>query len=214
MLRLGDRVKPHFSMNSDIRIGFVGDSFVLGTGDEKSLGWVGRVCADACRQGYNVTGYNLGIRRDTSRDILQRWRDECDRRLPQNSDARVVFSFGTNDTAIEAGKPRVSASESRENTVEILTAAKQRYPTLFISPPPAIDRAQNQRIFELTRDISQLCSRLEIPYIDVHSVLLADRNYHCEVAETDGSHPRRRGYRKLAKLILTSPVWWFNCLEK
>ena len=32
-------------MTKDLRICFVGDSFVNGTGDETKLGWTGRLCA-------------------------------------------------------------------------------------------------------------------------------------------------------------------------
>jgi hypothetical protein len=52
-----------------MRICFVGDSLVNGTGDPVGLGWVGRACAAARRRGHEVTCYNLGIRRDTSADI-------------------------------------------------------------------------------------------------------------------------------------------------
>ena len=45
----------------DIRICFVGDSFVNGIGDETALGWVGRVCALAHTHGFPLTSYNLGI---------------------------------------------------------------------------------------------------------------------------------------------------------
>ena len=38
-------------MIHDLRICFVGDSFVAGTGDETALGWVGRVTATAWHRG-------------------------------------------------------------------------------------------------------------------------------------------------------------------
>lgn len=34
-------------MKDDIRIGFIGDSLVNGTGDAMALGWAGRLCATA-----------------------------------------------------------------------------------------------------------------------------------------------------------------------
>ena len=56
-----------------MRLCFIGDSLVNGTGDPTGLGWVGRVTASARRRGHDVTTYNLGIRRDTSADIAARW---------------------------------------------------------------------------------------------------------------------------------------------
>jgi lysophospholipase L1-like esterase len=65
----------------DIRICFVGDSYVQGTGDDECLGWAGRLCASARRAGHNITYYNLGVRRETSTDITRRWLAECEPRL-------------------------------------------------------------------------------------------------------------------------------------
>jgi len=78
----------------DIRICFIGDSFVNGTGDETSLGWAGRLCAQANKKENNLTYYNLGIRRNTSQDILKRIKNELPSRLPSSMDSRVVLSFG------------------------------------------------------------------------------------------------------------------------
>lgn len=64
----------------DIRICFLGESFVNGTGDSSHLGWTGPVCADLAQRGYAITYYNLGIRRETSRQLLTWWQPECDRR--------------------------------------------------------------------------------------------------------------------------------------
>lgn len=60
-------------MDQDVRICFVGDSFMQGTCDPDCLGWPGRVCRAAIQSGVGMTCYNLGVRRDTSADILRRW---------------------------------------------------------------------------------------------------------------------------------------------
>jgi len=86
----------------DIRICFVGDSFVNGTGDEKKLGWAGRLCAFLEAEELDITYYNLGVRRNTSGDIRDRWEYECAQRLSDDSENIVVFSFGVNDTVIES----------------------------------------------------------------------------------------------------------------
>ena len=72
-----------------LRICFVGDSLVNGTGDPACLGWTGRVCAAACDAGHDITYYNLGIRRATSADIHGYWRDEVTRRLPEGIAGRA-----------------------------------------------------------------------------------------------------------------------------
>ncbi|EAW38620.1 Lipolytic enzyme, G-D-S-L [Lyngbya sp. PCC 8106] len=90
-----------------MRICFVGDSFVNGVGDPSGLGWTGRVCVEAHQYKDEITVYNLGIRRETSADILKRWSGEVSCRLTSEYDSRVVFSFGVNDTTIEQGKTRV-----------------------------------------------------------------------------------------------------------
>jgi lysophospholipase L1-like esterase len=55
---------------------FIGDSFVNGTGDPDYLGWTGRVCQAGYQQGWKITAYNLGVRRETSAEIKQRWLHE------------------------------------------------------------------------------------------------------------------------------------------
>ena len=69
---------------TDIRICFIGDSSVNGTGDPLCLGWTGRVCATAIKLGYPSTHYNLGIRRETSADIAARWRKNVPSGCPQH----------------------------------------------------------------------------------------------------------------------------------
>ena len=61
-----------------MRICFVGDSMVNGTGDPAYLGWVGRVLQAERGLRSELTGYNLGIRRDRSDQIRLRWRAEVE----------------------------------------------------------------------------------------------------------------------------------------
>ncbi|MGK8554371.1 GDSL-type esterase/lipase family protein [Nocardia gipuzkoensis] len=97
-------------MSRDLWVCFVGDSFVAGVGDERCLGWAGRLGAAAHAEGVPLTAYNLGVRRQTSAEILDRWLIECSPRLPEGVDARVVLSFGVNDamceTAVHECRPR------------------------------------------------------------------------------------------------------------
>lgn len=196
----------------DIRIGFLGESFVNGTGDRTYLGWTGRVCQTLSQQGYPVTHYNLGIRRETSTELLQRWQSECDRRFPVDCDNRLVFCFGVNDTTLEGGKPRVELAQSMDNTRQILSCAKEKYSVFMISPAAIPDTKQNERIRQFTKQLLPLCDELEIPCLDVFTPLSRSQIWLQEAAVNDGYHPDAAGYTEFAQLVQTSVVWhrWFT----
>ena len=196
-------------MTQDIRICFIGDSLVNGTGDEAALGWAGRLSTMANASDRPVTYYNLGIRRNTSKDILLRWESECTLRLPDFCDGRIVLSCGVNDTVIENGKMRVNFAESCANVRAILHGAKQ-YTVLMVGPPPVIDDEQNERIESLSLAFAREAKALGVPYIDLFSLLCADETYKREVERNDGAHPRSEGYSKMARIIGSSPNWWFR----
>lgn len=191
----------------DIRICFVGDSFVNGAGDTEFLGWVGRVCTDAARKGHELTSYNLGIRRNTSRDILKRWQ-EIDARYQKRADNRIVLSFGVNDTVIENGKPRVNNQVALENIRQILSLVKE-VTCLVIGPPPIADSMQNQSIQRYSQMLETEANRLGIPFIELYSALVKDTDYLQEVSENDQAHPKSFGYEKMARIIINHPNWWF-----
>lgn len=196
-------------MTEDIRICFIGDSFVNGTGDEAALGWAGRLCAAASASGSPVTYYNLGIRRNTSKDILLRWEKECALRLPDTCDGRVVFSCGANDTVIENDKIRVTLDESVQNIKMILNGAI-KYTVIMVGPPPIDDDEQNERIKVTSEAYEYEAKSLGVPFIKLYSSLIIDDEYKREISENDGAHPKCKGYSKMADIILSSPGWWFN----
>ncbi len=196
--------------NKDTRICFIGDSFVNGTGDPEHLGWVGRVCALSQTNEMEITHYNLGIRGNTSVDIRKRWQNESTIRLPKYSRNLLVFSFGVNDTAFEAGTRRVSIPKSIESTGAILTQASKIFDVLMIGPPPIADVDQNKRIRELNEHFQSISAGLAIPYLSIYELLLEDALWLTEVASNDGAHPKSAGYTRLAKLVL---AWdhWLKC---
>lgn len=195
---------------SDHRICFVGDSFVQGTGDARCLGWPGRLTQHAMLNGYNVTHYNLGIRRDTSRDIAARWQQECTARLPSLFEQRLVFAFGVNDTAWVDGQLRLPTEVSIANFSAIIGAAAKQFPSIIIGPPPVPNTEQNQRVQNLDRRFEKIASALQVPYLSVFDALLADQHWISEAVASDGIHPGQYGYDKLAALVQAWPQWWFN----
>ncbi|MDQ3701873.1 MAG: GDSL-type esterase/lipase family protein [Chloroflexota bacterium] len=196
-----------------MRVCFVGDSFVNGTGDPDCLGWAGRVCAAARHAGRDVTYYNLGVRRETSADVAARWEQEVARRLPPDHpeyDPRVVFSFGVNDTTgttTEGGGTRIPPDRSLEDLRAILVPAQRRYPVLFVGPPPVASGAQNQRIAALSSDYAGVCAELGVPYLATFATLSASPTWMREVTAGDGSHPGAGGYAELANLVSAWEPW-------
>ncbi|MCW8932575.1 MAG: GDSL-type esterase/lipase family protein [Gammaproteobacteria bacterium] len=200
----------------DIRICFVGDSFVNGTGDETTLGWTGRVCAEAIDKGFSITTYNLGVRRNTSHDVLLRIKNEVSLRLSdeqsQSYDARVVISLGVNDTVIENGKRRLSEQESIDNLTQILKFMTAKFKVIIIGAPPVDDDEHNTRIQSLCEQIKLLAKAFDVPYIDLFNALVDDKEYKEEIINNDGAHPKANGYSKLASIISCSELWWFSNL--
>jgi lysophospholipase L1-like esterase len=194
----------------DIRICFVGDSFVNGTGDESYLGWAGRLCNAANTNDRSLTYYNLGIRRNTSSDILKRWEQECEQRLPDSSDARFVLSCGANDMVIVSGQPRVSIEESLNNITAILQKATAKYKTILVGPAPVGDGDLNIRLKSLSAAYQQTAASLGIPYIEVFSKLITNQQYLQESSSNDGYHPKSDGYAAIAHIIVNDDNWWFK----
>lgn len=193
-------------VSRDLRICFVGDSFVAGVGDQLCLGWAGRLAARSYADGQPLTSYNLGVRRQTSSDILARWQYECVQRLRGGTDQRVVLSFGVNDTTMEGGRPRLTPEESSANLAQILgQSAAQGWLALVVSPPPVDDDEHNARTALLDERFAIVCREASVPYVSVHQRLRESAVWTREVHIGDGAHPGAGGYDEITALI--APRW-------
>jgi acyl-CoA thioesterase-1 len=191
----------------DLRVCFVGDSFVAGVGDPGHLGWTGRLCADSERAGLPVTRYVLGVRRQTTAEVADRWEAECQVRLAGGEwEPRLVWSTGVNDTTEVDGAPRLTPHGSVAALAGVLAgAAAAGWPVLVIGPPVVADGAQNERIADLDGRFARTCAHHGVPYVPVVAALAADPTWRAEVAAGDGAHPGAAGYALLADLV--RPRW-------
>lgn len=192
---------------TNIRISFIGDSLIAGTGDSGFLGWPGRLAKAATARGHNVTCYNLGIRKDTSADISKRWRAEAEARAAAGADNRLIFQFGVNDTKDEGGKLIVEAEQASAQAREILSAAKNWLPTLMVGPPPIKDETRIPRIADLSARLNALCGELGISYFDSFAALSKTDAWLNAQRAGDGTHPIASGYEEWAKLIDAWDPW-------
>lgn len=196
-------------MTSDHRICFFGDSFVQGTSDSQCRGWVGRVCEAARARGFDVTAYNLGIRRDTSADVRERWEAEAAARFRVPCTSHVLFSFGANDMTLEDGALRVDFDRSVENLRTVVTAARRKHAVLVVGPAPVSEAAQDERVVRLCDRYAEAAARLDVPYLAIARALMADERWRADVAASDGCHPAGAGYDIVAARVKAWPAWWF-----
>jgi lysophospholipase L1-like esterase len=185
-----------------MRICFVGDSMTNGTGDHGHLGWVGRVLQDERKRHPELTGYNLGVRRDRSDQIRAHWKSEVERRLPPEYEGRVVMSCGVNDVAQER-----DPALTMKDVEAMLTEAKARWPIFMIGAVPMPDESIRARSRSLDQAYTPLCARLGVPFLSVFDALLETSVWLDEARAGDGAHPGAGGYSRMAGLILASAVW-------
>jgi lysophospholipase L1-like esterase len=185
-----------------MRICFVGDSVVNGTGDYAHLGWVGRVLQEERKRHPELTGYNLGVRRDRSDQIRAHWKSEVERRLPAEYEGRVVFSFGVNDAAQERD-PALTMADAEA----ILSEAKTRWPVFMIGAVPIPVEETLRRSRALDQAYALLCARIGVPFLSVFDELMTTPLWLDEARAGDGAHPGAGGYARMSGLILASPVW-------
>ncbi|MEM9632926.1 MAG: GDSL-type esterase/lipase family protein [Pseudomonadota bacterium] len=210
----------------DLRICFVGDSYINGSGDERCLGWIGRLCEKRFSRDFRLTFYDLGIRGATTDEIKERWQQECRPRFPEGADNRIVFQFGINDVAQVKGAGRqVEEEASVGNAVQIVSEAAQTYPVLWVGVPPAnvacspmhpsegleIDFSQETAI-SLNRRYSEAANSLGVSYLDIQSPLLSNRDYMNSLTRGDRMHCDGSGYAIIADLIDDWGAWsdWFG----
>ncbi|MEU1125313.1 GDSL-type esterase/lipase family protein [Streptomyces sp. NPDC005899] len=191
-------------MNADTRICFIGDSFVQGVGDPEYRGWVGRVLQETDGE---VTAFNLGIRRDTSEDVLRRWRQEVLPRTLPGGDNRLVVSFGSNDTVRENGSVRVGPDRCVRNLASILDDCRRdSVLPLVVGPPPVAGAGEDHltRATRLADAMAALCRSRHVPFIGTTAELAGDATWTREALAGDGAHPGGGGYRRLADIVLAS----------
>ena len=193
----------------DVRVCFIGDSFVAGLGDSAGLGWVGRIANESRRRGLPLTTYNLGVRRDTSLLICERLAREVAPRLAQAEIPRIVVSYGVNDTAFENGTTRVSRADSVA-ALRSINIASGPSELMFIGPPAVDEDAQNERISALCDALQDETRSLGIPYLGCFESTVADAVWRRQVREGDGFHPDAVGYEQLAAIIKTPLLEWLG----
>ena len=192
----------------DVGIVFVGASLVAGVGDPKGQGWVSRVVGRTHHSDLELTAYNLGVRGDTTADVLARWQAESAPRWRGRAEKRLVISVGGNDAATG-----VTLARHRLNLANILDdAASAGIGTFVVSPPPGDDEELNAKLDVLVEAQADVCSRRGVPFVDCFRPLLGHEQWQSDLAASRvPHHPGQAGYGLIAWLVLHNG--WYDWLQ-
>lgn len=178
---------------------YFGDSLTLGYGDPSGLGWPGRVSGALCTQGLDVTSYNLGVRKDASVLMQERWRSEAALRRMEGQDFKLVFSFGAADV-INA----VPADDTVAAAEAMLSEARAMGDVILVGPTPVLDESKREGIAALSARLEDVCRRLNVPFIPVAETMADSSVYMQALEDGDTVHPAPLGYATLAEHIFTT----------
>lgn len=191
---------------------FFGDSVTLGVNDAPAGGWVARLAGKAAESGLPVppdTFYNLGVRKNSSSMIRERWEGELKARTMEGVPSFLFFCFGTVDMAAPKGSSNLPIGESAANARDILLRAREYGHVVLISAPPVKDSEHNQRLESLCTAYASICAAIDVPFIDIFHPLMK-AGYVQDLA--DGVHPGPNGNDMIASLLMESPLLtdWFR----
>ncbi len=192
----------------DVGLVFVGASLVAGVGDPKGQGWVSRVVGRTHHPDLELTAYNLGVRGDTTADVLARWKQEAAPRWQGRTEKRLVVSVGGNDAATG-----VTLARHRLNLANILDdAASAGIGTFVVSPPPTDVDEINAKLDVLVDAQADVCSRRGVPFVDCFAPLLGHDQWQSDLASSrPAHHPGQAGYGLIAWLVLHNG--WYDWLQ-
>ncbi|GAA1137074.1 GDSL-type esterase/lipase family protein [Ornithinicoccus hortensis] len=191
----------------DIGLCFAGDGFVAGYGDPKALGWVSRVVGRTPLQEADLSAYNLGVRGDSSADVMHRWRTECPPRWKDRGERRLVVGVGSEDVAQE-----ITTARSRLNLANILDEATTTgISTFVVGPTPQLDAQVNAKLAQLSDAQADVCARRGVPFVDCFAPLREHDQWQSDLAAGDTVHPGQAGYGLIAWLVLHAG--WLRWLQ-
>lgn len=186
---------------------FFGDSLVGGVNDPEGLGWVGRLLVQARKKDCALTGYNLGVRKNSSAMVMQRWQAETAARILPGEECGLVFAMGTVDMVLGEKGPNVPMEQSLANLWSILDKARAGHPCLVVGPPAMADKALTQRLGDLVRGYERVCAEMGVPFLNVLPELESSELYQGDLAAGDGVHPGAAGYTHIFRLVEAWDAW-------
>lgn len=179
---------------------FFGDSLTLGYGDGGGLGLAGRLALHGPAKRAEDTWYNMGVRANTSRHLLYRWRGEAGRRVSDEAPVRIALCAGTADAA-----QGIPSSESTGHLDTLLTDMASMAEVLLIGPPPVLRDDLRKHLDALERQFPSVAARHGATFVSSTALLNSDDAFRQSLQRGDGVHPDAEGYARWAEHLATQP---------
>jgi lysophospholipase L1-like esterase len=205
---------------SRLRICILGDDLATPLGDAGGIGWMGQLSRSETSFGGRFELMSLGVPGQTSRDLAAHAKDELAARLPESVPSLVLFCFGVADmSATEQGGVRLPLPESMFWAETVLRDSLDRYPTLWVGPPPLRAKAawrdaeghvwylNHARLAALNDAYRMLAQQLHVPYLDLSHSLSHDKRWLRAIEKGNGVHPNWEGHAALANHIGRWSAW-------
>ncbi|MCM1285071.1 MAG: GDSL-type esterase/lipase family protein [Acetobacter sp.] len=142
--------------------------------------------------------YNRGISGDTSNRLLERFEENVLLLKPRN----LVIMIGTNDLSQKAEVGYVA-----DNIDKMISLSKKSNPDMnvvlqSVYPVVHTNKKKNEKITQLNSLIKSIADKYGILYLDIHSLLLDDKNGLNPKFTYDGLHPNVFGFDIVVKEII------------
>ena len=190
----------------DIRIVILGDAMVSAAGDERGMGWVGRVTAKTPALHPRIDIFALPAPGETTTMLAERWVPEVQRRFSTDTENRLVIALPNSDPA--AG---ISISRSRLNIANIVDEAKKSgIESFLVGPIPSRNPQLNPEIEALASGFEDVALRRNIPFVDCYRPLVEHLGFSEELNNSEHCLPGQTGHGLIAWLVLNRG--WYEWL--
>ncbi|MDO5721613.1 MAG: GDSL-type esterase/lipase family protein [Actinomycetaceae bacterium] len=188
-----------------VNICVVGDELVMGSGDPRGSGWVGRAVSHT-ELPFGSHVHVLGRVGESTQDLSDRWEEEVLPRLERNSDNRLLVGVGAADVYSD-----LSTARTRLNLANILDLAMRHDLAPMVVGPPPIHCSDLNHLRQISVAASEVCQRRQIPFIDTFTPLVRHDQWLDDLALSDGTLPGQAGYGLMAWIVLHRG--WYEWLD-
>ncbi len=174
-----------------------GASTTWGAWDSEKGGWVNRLRLFLEKNDYDIDVYNLGVSGDNVKNILKRFKVECEARMP----TIIMLSVGDNDSA-KGSEAYVPIGKFRKNINKLIKLSRKFTDKIIFVGTKGVDESRanpvswDASVFyklknmeEYDKIVQEVCKDNNISYINIPR--LKNKDFE------DGVHPNEKGHEKI-----------------